>query len=287
MNGFINLFKPSGVSSAYILNGLKRILKGETVGHMGTLDPLACGVLPIAIGKSTRLFDYLLDKKKEYVAEVTFGYETDTLDLEGQVVKTSERIPTFTEVEAVLKNLIGEVLQVPPAFSAKCVNGKRSYALARKGNIVELPPKKVNIFDIDIIEYKDNKFKIKIVCGGGTYVRSIVRDLGALCSSCATMTYLERTASGIFKVEDSVTLDELKNSDNLESYIVQPQDALDFPILSLTESEAKRLYNGLYDNFDFNDGTYKVFEPNGFYGVGELRGGKLKVKAYIRDDKNS
>ncbi len=286
MNGFINLYKPSGVSSAYVLNGLKKILKGETMGHMGTLDPLAYGVLPVAIGKSTRLFDYLLDKKKEYIADVAFGYETDTLDLEGKVVKTSDKIPSFSEVNIAIKGLIGEIMQIPPVFSAKCVNGKRSYALARKGKTVDLPPKKVNIYDIEIIEYKANECKIKIVCGGGTYIRAIARDLGELCSSCATMTALERSASGIFHIDNSVTLEELSKAENIGDYIIPPQDAVDFPILNLSENEAIRLYNGLYDDFDKPNGTYKVFEPDGFYGVGEITDGKLKVKAYIRDDKN-
>ena len=173
MNGFLNLYKPSGVSSAYVLNAVKRSIRGETVGHMGTLDPLASGVLPVAIGKSTRLFDYLLDKKKEYVATVAFGYMTDTLDLEGKTVLTSEVIPTEEQVKAACEKLVGEIMQVPPIFSAKCVNGKRSYELARKGVAVELPPKKVIISKVEVIEKTaENEYKIKIVCGGGTYIRA-------------------------------------------------------------------------------------------------------------------
>ena len=219
MNGFINLFKPAGMSSAYLLNGLKRLLKGETIGHMGTLDPLASGVLPVAVGKSTRLFDYLLDKKKEYIATVAFGYETDTLDLEGKISVKSDKIPDETEVKAAAKSLTGEIMQIPPAFSAKCVNGKRSYKLARQGIAVELPPKKVAVYSIEVLNKSGSEYNIKIVCGGGTYIRAIARDLGRLCGSAATMTALSRTASGVFRVENSVTLDELKAAQDISQFI--------------------------------------------------------------------
>ncbi len=287
MNGFLNLYKPAGMSSAYLLNGLKRILKGETVGHMGTLDPLASGVLPVAIGKSTRLFDYLLDKKKEYEATVTFGFETDTLDLEGKTVFTSDIIPTEEDVKAAASTLIGEIMQVPPIFSAKCVNGKRSYKLARKGVAVDLPPKKVTVYSIEVLSRNENSYNIKIVCGGGTYIRAIARDLGRLCGSRATMTALCRTASGIFKAETAVTLEQLKAADDISALLLKPQDAIDYPEIKLDELSAKRLFNGLIDEFNYSDGIYKVFAPDGFYGVGEMKSGKLKVKAYIRDDKNS
>lgn len=283
MNGFLNLFKPKGVSSAYVLNAVKRSIRGEVVGHMGTLDPLASGVLPVAIGKSTRLFDYLLDKKKVYVATFAFGYQTDTLDLEGKIEKTCDFLPTLERVVAESKKLVGDIMQVPPAYSAKCVNGKRSYELARKGQIVELPPKKVTINSIEIIEQlSDSEFRVKIDCKGGTYIRSIARDLGILCSSCATMTALERVESGIFTVENSVNAQDFVNSTDKNSFLIPPQEVVDFPIITLNAKQTERLFNGLYDVFDYENGTYRVFCPDGFYGVGEMKDGKLKVKAYLR-----
>ncbi len=283
MNGFLNLYKPKGVSSAYVLNAVKRSIRGETVGHMGTLDPLASGVLPVAIGKSARLFDYLLDKTKVYIANFTFGYQTDTLDLEGKVEETSDCIPNRERVESECKKLVGEIMQIPPAFSAKCVNGKRSYQLARKGEKVDLPPKKVTINSIEVLEQVSNaEFRIRIECKGGTYIRSIARDLGKLCSSCATMTALERVESGIFTVENSVKAEDFVNSFEKESFLIPPEKVVDYPTLTLNEKQTERLFNGLYDIFDKPDGTYKVFCPTGFYGVGEMKNGKLKVKAYIR-----
>ena len=287
MNGFLNLYKPKGVSSAYVLNAVKREIKGETVGHMGTLDPLASGVLPVAIGKSTRLFDYLLDKKKEYVADIAFGYATDTYDLEGKVVERSDVLPSEEIVKEACGKLVGEIMQVPPAFSAKCINGKRSYVLARKGQAVELPPKKVKIYSIDVLErVSAEEYKIKIVCGGGTYIRSIARDLGNLCGTCATMTALERTASGVFGIENSITAEEFKTSAYKSALLTPPDEVVDFPIINLTERQTERLYNGLYDDYDYPDGLYRIYSPKTFYGVGEIVNGKIKVKAYLRDNEN-
>lgn len=287
MNGFLNLYKQKGVSSAYVLNAVKKSIRGQVVGHMGTLDPLASGVLPVAIGKSTRLFDYLLDKKKEYTATVEFGYMTDTLDLEGEVIERSNVIPSFHEVESACKSLIGEIMQIPPAYSAKCVNGKRSYELARKGQIVDLPPKKVNIYDVKIVErLSDSEYSIKIVCGGGTYIRSIARDLGKICGTCATMTSLVRDASGIFRIENSVTAEEFVSAAYKAALLVPPEEVVDYPELRLNERQTERLFNGLYDVFDYPEGVYRVYSPKSFYGVGELKDGKLKVKAYVRDDES-
>ncbi len=288
MNGFLNLYKPKGVSSAFVLNQIKRSVSGETVGHMGTLDPLASGVLPVAIGKSARLFDFLLDKSKTYVADFAFGYETDTLDLEGKVIKTSPVIPTEEEIGKVLPSLCGDVDQIPPLFSAKCVNGKRGYELARKGKEFTLPPKRVHIEKIELLgRAEEGKYRFLIVCGGGTYIRSIARDIGEALGSCATMTDLVRKASGVFDMDSSVTAEEFANAEDKKSLLIPPDKVVSFPELNLTAREAERLFNGLYDRFSFPDGTYRVYEPNGFYGVGILTDGKLKVKAYIRDNENS
>lgn len=288
MNGFLNLYKPKGVSSAFVLNQIKRSVRGETVGHMGTLDPLASGVLPVAIGKSARLFDFLLDKSKTYVADFAFGYETDTLDLEGKVIRTSPVIPTEEEIARVLPSLCGDVDQIPPLFSAKCVNGKRGYELARKGKEFTLPPKRVHIEKIELLgRTEENKYRFLIVCGGGTYIRSIARDIGEALGSCATMTDLVRRSSGIFDIDSSVTAERFANAEDKKSLLIPPDEVVSFPKIELTEREAERLFNGLYDRFSFPDGIYRVYEPNAFYGVGILTDGKLKVKAYIRDNENS
>lgn len=284
MNGFLNIYKPKGVSSAKVLNSLKKSLKGVTIGHMGTLDPLASGVLPVALGKSTRLFDYLLDKDKTYVATFAFGYETDTLDLEGKVVRTNDYVPSEAELTGKSAALIGDIMQVPPVFSAKCVNGKRSYQLARKGEEFELPPKKVTINSIKLIDkVSDGEYRFEISCKGGTYIRSIVRDLAALCGTVGTMTDLVRTKSGVFGIENSVKAEDFLLADNKDGFLIAPEHVVFFPEIRLNERESVRLFNGLYDVFPYSDGLYKIFAPDGFYGIGEVKGGKIKTKAYIRD----
>lgn len=281
MNGFINIYKPRGESSAKCLARVKKIVNCKC-GHMGTLDPLACGVLPVALGQATRLFDIMTEKRKKYIAEFTFGYETDTLDLEGKKVFECEKIPTKDELIDLLPDFIGEIDQVPPAFSAKCVDGKKSYKLARAGKAVELKPKRIEIYDIKLVKAQSPAFTFEITCGGGTYIRSVARDLGRQSGSYATMTALERVQSGFFTAERSVTLDELEK-DGFEKYLIKSDEVLNFPKLELEESKAIRLLNGLYDRFDIADGRYRVYVSGDFWGVGNATDGKLVIRPYVRD----
>lgn len=281
MNGFINIYKPRGESSAKCLARVKKIVNCKC-GHMGTLDPLACGVLPVALGQATRLFDIMTEKRKKYIAEFTFSYETDTLDLEGKKVFECEKIPTKVELIDLLPDFIGKIDQVPPAFSAKCVDGKKSYKLARAGKAVELKPKRIEIYDIKLIKAQSPAFTFEITCGGGTYIRSIARDLGRRSGSYATMTALERVQSGFFTAERSVTLDVLEK-DGFEKHLIKSDEVLNFPKLELEESKAIRLLNGLYDRFDITDGRYRVYVSGDFWGVGNATDGKLVIRPYVRD----
>ncbi len=283
MNGFINIFKPSGITSAYALTKIKKAFKGEKIGHMGTLDPLASGVLPVGIGKCNRLFNYLLDKEKVYKAEFTFGYETDTLDGDGKVVLKSQVIPTKEQILQVLPSLIGEVMQVPPTYSAKNVDGKRSYQLARQGKQVELPPKKVEILNIELTDCINfETFAFTITCKGGTYIRSICRDMAKSLNTVATMTKLSRVQSGCFRVENAISLDELDGID-YEKHLIKPQDVLNFESVILNEKDDTELSFGRYVFINKNDGLYKIFNQKEFIGVGEVVNKSLKIKAYIKD----
>ncbi len=284
MNGFINYYKPSGISSAYAINRIKKLFKGCKIGHMGTLDPLAEGVLPLAVGKSTRLFDFLLDKTKVYIAEFTFGYETDTLDRGGIVVKQGGKIPTLQEVESVLQKLIGKVMQTPPQFSAKNVGGERSYNLARRGIVVELKPKQVEIEEIKVLSNDKNVFNFEITCKGGTYIRSICKDLANELSTFATMTALKRVKSGVFSIENSVQEEDVINCKNLDKLLIKPHSVLSLDKIFLKETDYVELINGRPFEIDITDGTYSVFSPlNEFVGVGIISDKKLKIKAYVKD----
>ncbi|MCI5838384.1 MAG: tRNA pseudouridine(55) synthase TruB [Christensenellaceae bacterium] len=280
-NGFINIYKNKCDGSTYVVNKTKKKIDYKC-GHMGTLDPLASGVLPIGVGKATRLFDFLMDKKKVYLAEFTFGYETDSFDLEGKVVKTGGRVPEKNEIVAVLGDFIGEIDQVPPRFSAIMIDGKRGYDLARKGADFSLPAKKVVIDDFSLVRASgERSYIFKIECRGGTYIRSLCRDLADKLGTVATMTMLERTEVGVFKKEKSITLKELLASDNVEQYIIPPEDVLHFPEIVLDNTSAIRLLNGLKDEFPYQNGLYKVFNESEFWGVGEVSDKKIYMRAYV------
>ena len=282
MKGFINLIKPKDMSSAYAVGAVKKKFN-LPCGHMGTLDPMADGVLPVGVHKTSRLFNYLLDKKKTYIAEFTFGFSTDTLDITGKVEDQTSHLPTKIDIEKVLPNFIGEIDQIPPKYSAKCIAGKRGYELARKGVDFTLEAKKVSILDVKLLEQTgENSYSFKIDCRGGTYIRSLARDIGEAVGSMGVMSKLTRSASGIFTLENGVSVEEFKASSNPNKYLISPDLAIDFPKVILTNIQATRILNGLFDRYDLQDGLYRVYNENEFWGVGSSKEGVLKIDAYVR-----
>ena len=211
-NAIINLNKPTGMSSFFAVKKVARILGVKKAGHMGTLDPYGTGVLLVGVNKGTKLFEEYLNKTKTYIATFHFGYETDTLDSEGKIVKENEKIVTEEEIKKVLSNFIGKQAQMPPNFSAKKINGKRACDLIREGKEVELKPKDIEIYDIKLINnLQNNNFVFEITCSSGTYVRSICRDLAYKLSTYGTMVSIIRTKCGVFCIENSCTLQDLQN----------------------------------------------------------------------------
>ena len=280
--GFFNVNKPSGITSSTVVNKLKW-LTGVPCGHMGTLDPLASGVLPVGVGNATRLFDYFLEKEKEYIAEFTFGVDSDTLDSTGTLVRGGH-VPNEGEIAAVLPQFFGDIMQVPPKYSAKNVNGKRGYDLARAGVEFELPPKKVHIYGMELlgkVEDKPDTFRIKIRCGGGTYIRSLARDIAAALGTKAVMSALCRTQSGIFTLPHTIDFADLEKDPDLswlQANIIPTQDVLPFADLRLPEKDMAKLFNGMTVFTDAQDGTYKIYQNDLFYGLAEVNKGKAKAK---------
>ncbi len=283
MLGFINFDKKVGDTSCFLVNKVKKKLKVKC-GHMGTLDPLASGVLPVGIGQATRLFDYLLNKEKTYIATFDFSHDTLTLDNEGEPLNFTKVLPTKQDILSVIPKFIGEIPQIPPVFSAKCVNGSRSYKLARQGVSVELEPKNVTINGIELLEQiNESSFKFKIDCKGGTYIRSIARDIATSVNAFATMTSLDRIKSGFFTKENAISLEEFLDKENVDDLLIMPDKVLDFAPLKLSELEFKRVLDGLYDEFEVENGIYKVYNVQTFVGVGEVTNKILKMKTYVRD----
>ncbi|MBQ8295650.1 MAG: tRNA pseudouridine(55) synthase TruB [Clostridia bacterium] len=280
--GFINVDKPSGIVSSTVVNKIKW-LSGVPCGHMGTLDPLASGVLPVGVGNATRLFDYFLEKEKEYVAEFTFGVESDTLDSTGNLVRGGY-VPNEREIADVLPQFFGDIMQMPPKYSAKNVNGRRGYDLARAGIEFELQPKKVHIYHMECLgkaEDKEDTFCIKIRCGGGTYIRSIARDVAEVLGTKAVMSALRRTQSGFFALGNSVPFSVLETDpsvEELQRMMIPTDSVLPFEVLTLQGKAETRFYNGVAVETDEKDGLYKIYRDETFYGVAEVKNGFAKAK---------
>ena len=215
--GIIPIDKPNGWTSFDVVNKIKHMVKPLKVGHLGTLDPMATGVLLVTVGKATKLFDIMQEKQKTYVAEFEFGYVTDTLDATGEVIKTTKNIPTEQQIKEVLNSFIGKINQIPPKYSAKSVNGVRAYNLARNNQEFELKPKIVEIYNIILLSYNSNRLKLEISCGSGTYIRAIGRDVAEALNSLATMTELVRTKVGKFKLENCKEITNINKENVTES----------------------------------------------------------------------
>ena len=273
MTGFVNVFKPEGVGSTKVVGRVKYLL-GTPCGHMGTLDPLACGVLPVGVGNAARLFDYFLKKEKRYSARFVFGATTDTLDREGEI-RRGGRIPSAQEVAAALPAFVGEILQTPPRYSAVSVNGRRGYDLARRGADFDLPAKRVTVSSFVLHEQTaPDEFAFDIVCGGGTYIRSLARDLAAALGTAGYMSYLCRTASGIFSAETSVPFEEL-TAENIRDYIIPTDSVLPYPVL---EGADARIFHGVGVETDCADGLYKLYRGEEFYGLARVADGVARAE---------
>ncbi len=280
VSGFIDLHKPAGISSAAAVSKVRR-LAGVPCGHMGTLDPMASGVLPVAVGNASRLFPYLLGKEKVYRAVFRFGAETDTLDAEGKLLREGLSVPSEEQIRAALPRLTGEIDQLPPAFSAKSVGGVRAYKLARAGKEVALQPKRVSIRALTLLgRVSPDSFAFSVTCGGGTYIRSLARDIAALCGTAALMTSLVRERSGPFTLEDSVAPDAL-TPDNWRSFLRPPEEAFEMEEVCFAGEEAWRLRNGQRLPSALAEGEYKLRLDGGFYGIARAEAGALRAKVKL------
>lgn len=281
-SGIINFLKPVGMTSSDAVGIVKKATGIKRVGHLGTLDPLASGVLPIAFGKATRLFEVFLKKKKTYVAFFDFSYTTDTLDNDGVVIERTDKEVDECDIKRILPQFIGKISQLPPKYSAKNINGKRAYDLARSGKEFELKASDVEIFDITFLKKEGNSFVFEIECSAGTYIRSIARDLGDALGACGTMTALIRTQSGRFKAENAVTKDELRS--NVEGCVITAEEALsEYECVRFDGEEAKKLKNGVNIKTTERDGMYRLYLDGIFNGLVEITSGETSKRVVIDD----
>ncbi len=255
LNGVINIYKERGFTSHDVVAKARGILRERKIGHTGTLDPEAEGVLPICIGNATKVVPYLTDANKCYEAEVILGITTTTEDSTGEVISEKDVNVTKESIKEVVDSFIGEYMQTPPMYSAIKINGTRLYELARQGIVVDRPSRKVNIFSCDIIEWIDEKrFKIRVSCSKGTYIRTLCTDIGEKLNCGAHMGSLLRTRVGEFKLENSITLKELDlYKSNIDEYMTRVDSIFEeYPLGVISEIGQKRLSNGnALKNMDF------------------------------------
>ena len=257
VHGWVVLDKPAGVSSAKAVAIVRRVLNASKAGHGGTLDPLAGGILPIALGEATKTVSYVMASTKAYKFTVKWGAETSTDDEEGEITRLSDTYPTSTDIEAILPQFTGQISQIPPAYSAVKVDGRRAYALARKANksdsqsqMPELQARQIDIFALDLIEARDDSADFYVQTGKGAYIRSLARDMGRALGSAGHITALRRTQVGKFVEDQAISLDlleELGDSAAASQYVVPVLTVLDdIPALAITTEEAARLRHGQY-----------------------------------------
>lgn len=279
--GFLNIYKPKGLTSHDVVARLRKITKVRQIGHTGTLDPFATGVLPICIGKATRLIEYL-DDDKEYLATVQFGKNTATYDLEGEITATFDKKVTEEDVKNTLKDFEGEISQIPPIYSAIKVNGKKLYDYARQGQDIEIKPRKVTISKIELKEFDktSQSAKITVACSKGTYIRSIAYDLGAKLGCGGYLTALERTKAGKFQVNTAIKLEDLTEVSQIVENLINPLDMLSIPIHNLSKNERERVSHGMsICNSDFPDSDIVILSYGGrIYAIGKVEQNKILVK---------
>lgn len=243
LDGFVNIIKPTGMTSFEVVSRVKKLLNTKKVGHLGTLDPAASGVLPIAVGRATKFFNYFLNKDKEYVALVQFGIETDSLDSFGKILSQNDKIISFQELEEVIQNFIGEIYQVPPKYSAIKINGKRAYDLARENKDFDIKPRKISIFSIKTIKNcGNNMYLFKVHCSAGTYIRTLFYDIAQKLKTVSNTPVIIRTKSGCFYENNAITLDEFEKNRMLQSI---DTTLYNIKKVSVDEKTAKKLINGV------------------------------------------
>lgn len=288
ISGILNINKEVGISSNKCVSLVKKALDTRKVGHTGTLDLEASGVLPIVVGKATRVSDFLMDERKEYITEAIFGKRTDTLDYDGQVVATSDVIFTREDLEKEMENFTGEITQIPPMYSALKVNGQKLYDLARKGIEVERKKRQVNIYSFDIIDFNFPKATFKITCSKGTYIRTLIDDLGENLGSYAYVNSLTRSKVGDFYLEDAINSDDLLNMSREE--VLKKLKPVDYalkayPEVILDKSYLKQATNGMtmaVDQMDV-DSLHRVYVEDKFIGLGKAH--KSKDKYFLKMEK--
>lgn len=290
MNGVLNIFKNKGMTSFDVVSRVRKIANEKKVGHTGTLDPEAEGVLPVCIGKATKIIDYIMDSEKGYSVKFKLGIKTTTYDLEGEIIEERDTSSlTEKEVEEAINSFKGEYSQVPPMFSALKKNGVRLYDLARKGIEIEREGRNIKIYNIENINIELPYVSMDVTCSKGTYIRSLCYDIGEKLNVFATMTELKRFKTSFFREDDSINIDDL-NKENIKEHLISIEEALkNYPEIYLTKGYDKLIINGVRvadkrftKSIVENDILYKVYDENKkFLGLGRKNEEGFKMEKLL------
>lgn len=287
LNGIILVDKPSDWTSHDVVGKLRGILHERRIGHSGTLDPMATGLLVVFVGRATRAVEFAEADSKEYIAGLRLGISTDTQDITGNTLKSSNSLPSKAKLEQALSAFKGEISQIPPMYSAIKVGGRKLYELARRGESVERKPRRVTIDKLDIIGENESDYVLDVVCSKGTYIRTLCNDIGDTLGCGGCMSSLRRVKAGAFSIEKAHTIDEIQaaaDNGGLDEIII-PVDRLfsAYPELTVRDTAEKKLRNGNVIKLAAPNGTYRVYtETGGFLLLGEASDNKLKtIKSFF------
>ena len=264
MNGIVIVDKPQGWTSQDVTARLRRVFDTRRIGHGGTLDPMATGVLPVFVGRATRAVEFFEHAEKTYETVLLLGKRTDTQDVTGRVLEERPVSLSLADVEAVLPQFRGEILQVPPMYSALKVNGQKLCDLARKGQQVERKPRPITIFELTLLSFEENRLRLRVRCSKGTYIRTLCDDIGAALGTLGCMESLRRTQAGDYSITEAVPLETLLETDSPETYL-RGMDSMftRYPAVTLTPNQEKRCRNGNSFTRPMANGTYRAYGENG------------------------
>ncbi len=283
INGLIIINKLKGYTSNDVVNVVRKKLNIRKVGHTGTLDPNATGVLPILIGTATKVSKYLIEHNKVYIAKIGLGKQTDTGDAEGNVIYEDKKVKELNEkkIVDVLNSFIGKQMQIPPIYSAIKVNGKKLYEYAREGKEVDIKPREVEVYNIELKKYYDNEITFEVKCSKGTYIRVLCEDIAKKLGTIGYMKELQRTKVDIFNIEDSIYLDDLDANIIKEKIIPIENIFLDKSRIEINNKELQLFLNGVELSYELLNGVYRIYCDNKFIGLGVVKNKLLKRDVVI------
>lgn len=290
MQGILIINKPQGYTSQDVVSKVKKILNVKKAGHTGTLDPMATGVLPVLIGEYTKLSKYLIEHDKTYVAKLKLGLKTDTGDLEGNVIEEKEFDKSILEksnVENVLKSFLGKQKQIPPMYSAIKINGKKLYEYAREGIEVEVEPRDIELYKLNLLSIENDEIEFEVSCSKGTYIRVVCEDIAKTLGTIGTMSSLNRTIVDKFNISQAITFEELESiKENIDSRLIKMENVFDhLPKLTLNKRKEDLFLNGVMLTFEYQDGVYNIYDSNNIYiGTGIIKDNLLKRDIIIKGE---